>query len=404
MRILFFYQYYHNPDCGASGRHYQFIKTLSKNHEVTVITSDVWQHKRQTQHFEWAPPGVNVIHLHVPYENAMDSSARLKAYLGYLFKAIWTGLRAPRPDIIFGTSTPLTAAWAAGIVARMRGIPWVFEVRDLWPDFPIQMGAIKNPWLQKQLYKLEYKLYHQAAHVIPLSPDMEAHILHQGIPPEKIAMLLNGTDLEFAHTVTTQDTRALLQQHGLAGKKVILYAGTLGRANAIPLIMETSRQLSHRSDIHFVFMGNGFFKDEIENAARTRANITLIPSAPRHEVFKWFKAASLSLVTFIDLPVLQSNSPAKFFDSLASGTPVLVTNPGWTRTFVEQHNCGWYAPAEEPEALVRCIERVIDHPEILQAAGEGDAALANQLFDRHKMALVLESILRRHATPQGNTP
>ncbi len=210
-------------------------------------------------------------------------------------------------------------------------------------------------------------------------------------------MLLNGTDLEFAHAVTRQDADLLLQKHGLAGKKIILYAGTLGRANAIPLIMETSRKLSHRNDIHFVFMGNGFFQDEIEKAARTRANISLIPTAPRHQVFTWFKAASLSLVTFIDLPILQTNSPAKFFDSLAVGTPVLVTNPGWTRTFVEQHNCGWYAPAEEPEALVRCIERIIDRPDILQAAGDSGSAFATQLFDRHKMALILESILRRHA-------
>lgn len=404
MKILIFYQYYHNPDCGASGRHYQFIEALSKQHEVTVITSDVWLKKRKTRRFDWAPAGVNVIHLPVPYDNAMGSGARLKAFACYMIRAMITGLRVPRPDVIFGTSTPLTATWAAGKVAQLRRIPWIFEVRDLWPDFPIQMGAIKAPWMQKMLYKMEHRLYRRASHIIPLSPDMEAHILSLGVEKDRLTTLVNGTDLAFARQASQKKANILLASHGLAGKKIILYAGTLGRANAIPLIMETSRQLTHRDDLHFVFVGSGYFQDEIAKIARQRKNVSLFPPAPRHEVFTWFKAATLSLVTFIDLPVLQTNSPAKFFDSLATGTPVIVTNPGWTRTFVETHGCGWYVPAKEPESLVRCIERVTDDPEHLQSAGDKGMAIANKQFDRTRMATILESILRRYALPKGKQP
>ncbi|MEM8485753.1 MAG: glycosyltransferase family 4 protein [Bacteroidota bacterium] len=401
MHILLFYQYYHNPDCAASGRHFQFVKALSKNHRVSIITSDIWQKKRQTNNFAWAPPGVEVHQLAVPYENAMGNAARLKAYAGYMWKAFWQGLKIDRPDVIIGSSTPLTAAWAAAKVARFRRIPWVFEVRDLWPDFPIQMGAIKHGWLRRRLYKIEENLYSGAAHNIALSPDMASHIAEKGVGDDKISVLLNGTDLNFANTTDTTAGDALRQAHGLAGKKIVLYAGTLGRANAIPQILETSSALQHREDIHFVLLGSGFFEAHIRRAVAAQQNLSLIEAAPRHQVFDWFRAATVSLVSFINLPVLATNSPAKFFDSLAAGTPVIVTNPGWTRAFVAKHNCGWYAPWEEPEALVRCIENVIDDPGLLSTAGKNGSTIAAELFDRSKMALQLETILRQCALPQG---
>ncbi len=403
MHILIFYQYYHNPDCAASGRHFQFVRELSKNHRVSIITSDIWQRKRQTSAFEWAPEGVEVHHLPVPYDNAMGTGGRLKAYASYAWKAIKKGLIIQRPDVIFGTSTPLTAAWAAAKVAQIRRIPWVFEIRDLWPDFPIQMGAVNNRLMQKKLYNMEERLYRSAAHNIPLSPDMASHVLCKGISTDRVTTMLNGTDLDLSAKATETEAADLLAEHGLVGKKVVLYAGTFGRANAIPQLINASRQLKHRDDIHFVFLGSGYFAPELEQVAKTEGNLSVFPPAPRHQVFKWFKAATLSLVSFIDLPVLSTNSPAKFFDSLAVGTPVVVTNPGWTKQFVEEHQCGWYTPLKEPDSLVRCIVQVIDKPQLLALAGKNGSKTAVQLFDRRKMATNLETILRRSAFPKGQT-
>lgn len=396
MHVLLFYQYYHNPDCAASGRHYQFLKTLSKNHRVSVITSDVWQKKRTTYQFDWAPAGVEVHHLPVAYNNTMGSRDRLKAFWRYMSKAVLKGLRVDRPDIIIGSSTPLTAAWAAAKVAQLRRVPWIFEVRDLWPDFPVQMGAIENTWIKKRLYAMERQLYRSAAHIIPLSPDMEAHVLNHGIKEERITTILNGSDLELAEAATQESACTLLTAHGLSDKKVILYAGTLGRANGIPNILDAAKKLAHHTDIHFVILGSGFFRDEIARTAATCTNITLLDAVPRHQIFQWFRAATLSLITFINLPVLAANSPAKFFDSLAVGTPVIVTNPGWTKTFVEQHECGWYVPAEEPHTLVECIEQIITKPEALARAGANGARIAAHAFDRRQMAVQLEAILRRY--------
>ena len=398
MHILLFYQYYHNLDCPASGRHYQFLKALGQRHHITVLSTDIWQRKRISDLYDWLPGGVKLHAFPVPYHNAMSIPARLNAYGGYALRSFVKGLSIPRPDVIVGSSTPLTAAWAAAKVAAFRRIPWIFEVRDLWPDFPIQMGAVQSTWIQKRLYRLESKLYASASHVITLSTDMERALHSKGVPPEKVTTLENGTDLDLANTVHVDAIRQLRKQHNLEHKRIILYAGTLGRANAIPDLVQLAGRMVHRKDVHFVFLGEGYYEHMLKKASATQPNLSILPSVPRHDIFRWFAMADLSLVSFIDLPVLQANSPAKFFDSLASGTPVLVTNPGWTRSFVETHKCGWYAPIQELDAMVRCIEKVLDAPEERKGMGQRGKAIAATHFDRSTMVHTFEKILYQSAT------
>ena len=399
MHILLVYQYYHNPDCPASGRHYQFVKSLSKHHEVTILTSDIWEQKRATHLHEWVPEGVTVHSFPVPYNNSMSVPARLKAFTGFVWHAIRKGLMIKKPDIIIGTSTPLTAAWAASMIGRLRGIPWIFEVRDLWPDFPIQMGAVGPKWLQQSLLKLERSLYQAASHVITLSPDMERHVRQKGIPAENVTTLLNGTDIHLAEATTYDEIVQLKKKYTLENKQVVLYAGTFGRANAIPSLIETANRLRHRSDVQFVFMGDGYYKPMLLEAAERLRNITVLSPVARHHIFHWFRLARVSLVSFVDLPVLRSNSPAKFFDSLAVGTPVIVTNDGWTKSFVETHECGWYVPPQNEVTLSQCIERVVDNSALSSRAGRNGYRIARTLFDRAQMIGPLEHILHHCVQP-----
>lgn len=399
MRILFFYQYYHNLDCAATGRHYQFIRRLAREHEVHVVTSDHWEQRRQSHLFEWAPEGVTIHRIRAPYNNAMGIRARLGAYATYAAGALAAGLRAPRPDVVVGTSTPLSTAWVAARVARLRRVPWVFEVRDLWPAFPIEMGAIRNPWLQRRLVALEKRLYDAASHIVPLSTDMQAAIEAGGTPASKLTTLVNGTDLDLAAGVTDAAIAALRDQLAIGDRRVVLYAGTFGRANAIPALIGAAERLRHRDDLVFLFLGDGFYRPALEEAAGRLPNVRVLPPEPRHAIFTWFGLASLSLVSFIDLPVLAANSPAKFFDSLGMGTPVLVTNPGWTREFVEAHGCGWYAGAAEPDSLAAGIQAALDDPAALAEAGKrGRAAAAS--FDRRHLAEAFASIVAAAAGPR----
>lgn len=386
MHIAVFYQHYNNPDCPSTARFYSFFRRWVPRHQISLIASSAHRLRRLTHAFEWVPPGVDLHQLDVPYENAMDARSRLWAFAHYAARAFFVGLRIPRPDIIVGISTPLTAALAAAAVARLRGVPWVFVVQDLWPDFPIQMGAVPQPWLRRMLYALERRLYRSATHVIAFSPDMAAHIQGKDVPPEHLTMQFNGTDFDLIDACTDADVTALREAWDLEDKRVVLYAGTFGRANDIQTLLRTAARLRHRDDVRLVFVGDGFHAPEVREMATHVPTVVAVPPQPRHQAFAWFKLANVSLVSFLDLPVLAANSPAKFFDSLGTGTPVIVTNPGWTKEFVETHECGWYVPASDPGALADRLESVLSDPARLAAAGRRGAEVARQQFDREGLA------------------
>lgn len=397
MHILFFYQYYHNADCAATGRHHTLIEHLARRHRVTLLTTNTWYERRITTDFAWVPDDVTLHMFDVPYTNAMGPLRRLSAFVQYAIRSIAAGLRTDPADVIFGSSTPLTAAWAAASVARLRHTPWVFEVRDLWPDFPIQMGALPFGWLQRGAYALEHWLYRTAGHVVTVSPDMTEHVRATGVPSGNVTTLLQGTDFELIERGNGPDASTLRERFDLNDRHLVLYAGTFGRANDIPTLLAAARHLRHRRDLVFLFVGDGYHAPTLRAAAAEQDNVVVIPPQPRHRIFAWFRVASVTLVPFIDLPVLATNAPAKFFDSLAAGTPVIVTNPGWTRAWVEEHGCGWYTPPSNPEALAAQIERIFERPDALIDAGRRGAAAAREPFDRREVARRLESILEQVA-------
>ncbi|WP_210461986.1 glycosyltransferase family 4 protein [Rufibacter roseolus] len=393
MHIALFHQYHHNPDCPATCRHYTFMAELAKQHQITLITSNAWESKRLTKLYDWVPPGVELVSIDVPYSNKMGVVQRVKAFSSFATHAFVKGLRMPKPDVIWGVSTPLTTAWAAAQVSRFRKVPWVFEVQDLWPSFPIQMGAVPSTLAQRQLYRMEASLYRQAAHIIPLSSDMERYILDKGISPQKVTTLVNGTEIPAPISLTEQ--QALRERLGLQGKRVVLYAGTYGRANDIPMLVNASKLLQHQPDICFVFTGQGFDAPLLETAAKQQTNIKLLPPLPRHEIFRLFSIADVSVVSFIHLPVLEANSPGKLFDSLAAGTPVIVTNPGWTKKLVETQGCGWYVPAGDAQASAHSLEQKLSQPEAMATMRENAALVAREQFDRLKMIPMLERIFEQ---------
>ncbi|GGF15797.1 glycosyltransferase family 4 protein [Hymenobacter cavernae] len=405
MHIAVFSQYHTNPDCPATSRHYSLLAHIARTHRVTLITTRTWEAQRLTQQYPWLPEGVEMRAADVPYQNRMGVVRRGLAFAQYAAYAVREGLRIDKPDVIWGISTPLTAAWAAARVARWRRVPWVFEVQDLWPTFPIEMGAVPS-FTWQTLYKMERKLYQQAKAILTLSPDMTDYVQLIGrmaknpwhFNPEKAQTSLNGTDLGLAALATDAAVAGLRQELGLGEQHVILYAGTFGRANDIPTLVQAAEQLAATSPgVVWLFMGHGFDEPLIRAAAERCSAIRLVAPQPRHAVFSWFRLADVSLVSFLDLPVLGTNSPAKFYDSLAVGTPVIVTNDGWTKSFVEQHVCGWYVPAGNPTALSQRLEQLLAAPAMLREAGENGHAVAIEQFDRMRIAAAVQTVLEQTA-------
>jgi glycosyltransferase involved in cell wall biosynthesis len=280
-------------------------------------------------------------------------------------------------------------------------VPWILEVRDLWPDFPVQMGAIPSVPLRRALYRLEQWLYQDAHHVVAVSPDMARHVRSHLAPTHahsrgRVSTLLPGTDQHLLAHAMERSPETLRQHHGIEARNVVLYAGTFGRANDLPTLLDAARRFRER-DIAFLFVGHGYYEPAVRRAADRLSHVFVLPPQPHHRMLSWFALADLALVSFIDLPVLATNAPAKFFDSLSAGTPVIVTNPGWTKSFVEKHRCGWYVPASRPALLADQIATLVSNKARLQAAGDRGARIAQRRFARSDYAEGVTALLESAA-------
>jgi glycosyltransferase involved in cell wall biosynthesis len=397
LHLAVFSQYHTSPDCPATSRHYTLLAEIAKHHRVTLLTTPAWRSQQLTHKFAWVPPGVELLEANIAYDNKMGPARRVLAFAQYAAWAVRAGRKIDRPDVVWGISTPLTAAWAAARVARHWRVPWVFEVQDLWPSFPVAMGAVPTALARQQLFALEKRLYESAAHIVPLSPDMSRYVADLGVPAAKITTLLNGTDLDLAARATPAAVAALRRAQQLETQKVVLYAGTFGRANDMPTVVAAAEALVAADPaVTWLFLGHGYYAPLVAAAAaRWPGRIRLVGGQPRHAVFSWFALADVAVVSFLDLPVLAANSPAKLYDALAVGTPVVVTNPGWTKRLVEQHGCGWYAPAGNATALAERLRTVLSDTDALRAAGERGRVLARADFDRVALAARMRGILER---------
>ena len=373
-----FTQHYDTPDSSTSGRPYSMVKALSKDHRVTLIaTNTADRSSRISRNFEWLPQGVQMKTVNAPYSNEMGMLRRAIAYAKYGIGALNAGIRGSSLDLIIGSSPPLSAALIASLVARWHNIPWIFEVRDLWPDFPIQMGAVPSDTMQRVLYGVERYLYRSADHVVALSPDISKHVrLHT----DAVTTIPYGTNYELLQYASVDAVRVDLKVAKEA--RIVLYAGALGRANAIPTLMEAAIALEDKNRVRVVIAGDGYYATEVRRIANQHHHITYLPPQPYTHTLALFKLAHLSVVSFLDRPVLGTNSPAKLYDSLAAGTPVIVTNSGWMKKLVENHQCGWYVPSENVSALVQCIRKQLYHSDERARAAEQAKRVASTYLRR----------------------
>jgi glycosyltransferase involved in cell wall biosynthesis len=284
--------------------------------------------------------------------------------------------------VIYATSPPLTiAAPALAAAARWRA-PLVFEVRDLWPEAPIQMGALGNPRVQRAARALERAAYRRARRVIALSPGIRDGVIAAGAPPGKVAMVPNASDLDLFRPDGTPPAPFLVS-----------YFGTMGEANDLSAVVEAARLLP---DMRFVLMGDG--KRRAALAAGAPPNVELPGAAARKEDVAALAARSSACLTFFkDVPVLATNSPNKLFDTFAAGRPAVVNMDGWMRELVERNDAGVYVPAGDSRALAERLAWLRDHPDDVARMGANGRALAEREFDRDLLAARVLEILAEAA-------
>ncbi len=404
MRIVYIHQFFATRESSLGLiRSYEFGRRMVEaGHEVIVITSS----SRLPEHFSerlfsrGEIDGIDVRSVRVSYSNYMGYARRIVSFLAFTAGATWLALRAPRPDVVFATSTPLTVGVPGVIAAALRRTPFVFEVRDLWPEAAIQMGALRRKGVLARVAKsLERFLYRRSAAVIALSPGMAEGVVAEGYPAERVHTIPNSCDLDLFHPGPKDGE--LVERFGLDGRFVVGYAGAIGPSNAVQdSVPKAARILKERGrdDIVFLVAGDGKSLPEIRQVKeRDRLdNLLLVGPMPKRDVPRLTRTADALMTLFADVPILFTNSPNKFFDGLATGRPMIVNSPGWTRDLVEESGAGLYVPPGDGRALADAIEQLADDPDRVREMGDRARRLAEKRFGRDDLARqvidVLESV------------
>ena len=409
MRILYIHQFFATRESTLGLiRSYEFSRRwVEQGHEVTVVTSssrlpDSFQHKLFA---ESVIDGVRVRSVRVRYSNYMGYVRRMWSFLLFTFGAAWLASTSGKHDVVLATSTPLTVGIPGWMASKIRRTPFVFEVRDLWPEAAIQMGAIRrDSFLGKAAKRLERFLYRSADAVIALSPGMAAGVLAEGVDPARVHMVPNCSDTDL-FSPGPKDAE-LVERWDLAGKFVVAYAGAIGPSNDVDgQVPEAARLLSERGrdEIVFVIAGDGKCLPRLEELTRGYGNVKLVGSLPKAEIPRLTRTADVVMVLFADRPILATNSPNKFFDALAAGRPVIVNSPGWTRDLVTEHECGAYVPPGDARALADAIERLADDASQRERMRTNARRLAEQRFARDLLSQQVLDVLQATAAAARTT-
>jgi glycosyltransferase involved in cell wall biosynthesis len=385
MRVIYVHQYFKTPEEGGAIRSYHLAKGLvDAGIEVEMITA----HNKNYYDFRKVD-GVKVHYLPVAYQHSFGTFKRIASFLRFVSQAKKLIRKLPRPDLFYLTSTPLTVGRIGLWAKKTLAVPYIFEVRDLWPEAPIQVGVIRNKWLKKALYQWEEKIYHQALQIVALSPGIRNYIVKKK-PMAKTVLIPNFSDIGF-FSPTKKDPRTL-NRWGLKEKFTLAYTGALGAVNALQNFLFLAKEAQHQGkDWQFVMMGQGAKEKELKQLARDLqlANVRFFPFGSKERVRELLSVTDMAYISFDHLPVLRTNSPNKFFDALAAGKAIVTNHKGWVTNLIKEHQLGCCHHPEDHKKAIQKIAAFADDPTLLQSAQKGARALAENHFSKERAVQIL---------------
>ncbi|MDH5368047.1 MAG: glycosyltransferase family 4 protein [Cyclobacteriaceae bacterium] len=354
MKVTIVHQYFKHPSEGGAIRSYYLAKgLLENNHDVEVITT----HNRKTLHIKRID-GIKVFYLPIYYDNTLGKYQRLMAFIKFVFQSIRVIHQNKRPQLLYVISTPLTVGVVALWTKLFLRIRYVFEIGDLWPEAPIQLGYIKNPLLKRTLYWFEKVVYNQAYKIVAMSPDIEK-IIEKG---NKVIMIPNMADCEFF--VPESKSSELLDLFGISDEFVIAYLGAAGKANHLTYLLDAAKALQNcclNVKILVAATGSELEHFRMEVLSTTLNNVTITSFTNKGGVKELLSISDAVYVSFAGVPILASGSPNKFFDGLAAGKIIITNFEGWIKKEIETTQCGFcYTPTNTDEFIQKLIPFIED--------------------------------------------
>jgi glycosyltransferase involved in cell wall biosynthesis len=377
MKILYLHQYFRLPEEAGSHRSWYIAKALAeKGHQVEIITASSDGKAKKIQ----VSPNIQVYYLPVYYHQSMSFWRRVWAFIVFFLKAFRKAIHLKNIDKVYATSTPLSVGILAWLLCKTKKIPYIFEVRDLWPLVPIEMGFIKGRIFQKILFFLEKKIYLNSLAIVVLSPPMEQYVrsIVAG-KPTQVTTIPNMSDCEIFHYVKSEYPQKKIK---------IAYIGSIGKANALERFIEIAPKTP---EMDFYVIGKGAELENIRNKAKDMHNVFFIQEQSKQEIQKILESIEAIYISFADYSILETCSPNKFFDGLAAGKLCITNTQGWIKELIEERQCGFYA--KNAQEFRQKIMPFLKDTQLLDTYQQNARILAEKQFDKNILCSKIVSLV-----------
>lgn len=405
MRIAIVCQYFPPESNAPAVRTYEHAREWVRlGHQVTVITGFP-NHPNGVIHpgyrGEWLRheevDGIGVLRTWLYAAPNKGFFKRVASFLSFFLSSVVLGrIHAPRPDVVVGTSPQFFTAASAWILSRLFGVPFVFELRDIWPESAVELGALRSPFLLRPLLRIQRFLYRSAERIVIVSEGFRPHLREAGVPDDRIVYVPNGIDPRFLQQ-ESDDPEVLRARHGLEGRFVVSYIGTHGMAHALDTVLDAARELKDDDAIRFLFVGDGAERERLVERAQDLGlrNVVFLGQQARRSIAGFYRASDLCIVPLRDLPMFRKVLPSKIFEILGVGTPIICSVPGEAGRLVERSGGGVVIPPEDAAALARAIRELRADPKRLRTMGERGRAFVFREHLRPRLARRMVDALER---------
>ncbi len=399
MKILLLHQYFLEDDDPGGSRWNEMTRMwMEQGHQVEVLAGMVHANgsSKRAEYkgkyfFKRKQGQVNVIRCHVSESYNLNFLGRLWGYFSFVFSSLYAGLfkTSFKPDVVVVTSPPLFIGISGYLVSRIRRAPFVFEIRDLWPESAIDTGVVTNKWIIKLAYALEAFIYRKAALINVLTPAFRDALLEKkGVSANKVILIPNAADFTLSEELlSTFDVESFRKQEGLEGKFVITYVGAHGVANALGQVLETAKLLED-TPVQFLLIGQGMEKAMLLKRSENLQvkNVRFIDAVPKKEVFKFILASEMGTSVLKRVDTFKTVYSNKTFDYMACKKPILMAIDGVSRKLVEDAAAGSFVEPERPEHFASIIRAYLNDSERLKREGEAGYQYAYANFDRRVLS------------------
>nr|UXE41707.1 hypothetical protein Hi04_10k_c5966_00040 [uncultured bacterium] len=391
--VLLIHQAFASPAEGGGTRHFEFgQKVVDRGHKFTVVASDLSYltgtpvYQRRGLYSEQCVDGLRVLRSYAHPTLHRSFLWRVFSFFSFTASSFVTALKSGPADLIMGTSPPIFQAFSAWAVAFLRRRPFLLEVRDLWPEFAIDMGVLKNPLLIWISRRLEHFLYARAIHILVNSPAYRDYLIGKGIAPLKVSLICNGVDPAMFDPAASGERAK--NEWRLNGKFVVSYAGAVGMANDLGTLIRAAERLRDREQIVFLIAGDGKERANLEADVRNRGlrNVIFTGTLSKIEVADLMAASDACIAILKDIPMFRTTYPNKVFDYMAAGRPTVLAIDGVIRKVIEDSGSGVYVPPGDDKGLAEAVSRLAADPKEVRVLGLRGREYVVKRFNRAEQA------------------